>query len=217
MSENEGSVSDGQPSPEEIRRLWQEHYGDMVPEKIIDTKVGPDGKRYYKVQWAASTMEPGKNFLQAELLIKKYWDPVEKKLKFPGVREPTAVERNQGSSSSQQTDNDASSSASQQDDFNAGSSSTFPKEEKERNESTEKNPVLTENETGSVKSDLNNVEASESTLNSEIEEGEQGEDQSWKRKRSHSSSADQGNNEIADSEEAAAETAAVVGKKAKKE
>jgi len=62
--------------------LWRERYGDMVPEKIVDTKIGADGKRYYKVQWAATTMEPGKNFLEAELLIKKYWDPAEKKIEI---------------------------------------------------------------------------------------------------------------------------------------
>ncbi|XP_065660531.1 uncharacterized protein LOC100215549 isoform X3 [Hydra vulgaris] len=68
---------------QERRRLWFELYGDMVPEKIVDTMVGEDGKRYYKVQWASTTIESSKNFLEAEHLIEKYWDPVEKRLKIP--------------------------------------------------------------------------------------------------------------------------------------
>lgn len=80
--------------------LWRERYGDMVPEKIVDTKIGPDGKRYYKVQWAATTMEPGKNFLEAELLIKKYWDPVEKRLKFPSEERQNNEEGQEAASSS---------------------------------------------------------------------------------------------------------------------
>ncbi|XP_002166042.2 uncharacterized protein LOC100215549 isoform X1 [Hydra vulgaris] len=68
---------------QERRRLWFELYGDMVPEKIVDTMIGEDGKRYYKVQWASTTIESSKNFLEAEHLIEKYWDPVEKRLKIP--------------------------------------------------------------------------------------------------------------------------------------
>ncbi|XP_057315925.1 uncharacterized protein LOC130656990 isoform X2 [Hydractinia symbiolongicarpus] len=85
---------------EEQMRVWREHYGNMIPEKIVDTKIGEDGRRYYKVQWAASTMEPSKNFLEAELLIKKYWDPVEKKLKLPNNDNPTNRDDDQGNSSS---------------------------------------------------------------------------------------------------------------------
>jgi len=85
-----------------MSEMWRERYGEMVPEKILDTKIGPDGRRYYKVQWAATTMERGNNFLEAELLIKKYWDPVQKKLVLPSMRTSETAGGDEGQSSSTQ-------------------------------------------------------------------------------------------------------------------
>ena len=76
----------------------------MVPEKILDTRVGPDGRRYYKVQWATTTMEKGNNLLEAELLIKKYWDPAQKKLVLPSMR-GDSEEGAGGSGAGQQQEN----------------------------------------------------------------------------------------------------------------
>jgi len=103
MSSGEGG---GEDENNEQMRRWREIYGDMIPERIVDTKIGEDGKRYYKVQWAASSFEPAKNFLEAEMLIRKYWDPVEKKLKLPSnKKEKNSFENAASTSSSGQVDN----------------------------------------------------------------------------------------------------------------
>jgi len=87
-----GDEGDGEEDQEEMRR-FREIYGNMIPEKIVDTKIGPDGRRYYKVQWRDTTMEPSKNFLEAELLIRKYWDPVQQRLVLPSERSRSSENR----------------------------------------------------------------------------------------------------------------------------
>lgn len=94
MSEEEAPPSSAPaPTPAQMSAAWREIYGDMVPERILDTKIGPDGRRYYRVQWAATTMERGHNFLEAELLIKKYWDPVQQKLVLPSMKAKEAADQ----------------------------------------------------------------------------------------------------------------------------
>jgi len=101
-----GNERENNEDEEEQRRRWREIYGDMIPERIVDTRIGEDGKRYYKVQWAASMFEPAKNFLEAEHLIRKYWDPVEKKLKLPNARgDDKNQEEEQGASTSTTSQN----------------------------------------------------------------------------------------------------------------
>jgi len=80
-----GDEHDNDGHTSEQMRVWREHYGDMIPERIVDTRVDENGKRYYKVQWASTTMEAGMNFLEAEHLVKKYWNPTTKKLDMPGL------------------------------------------------------------------------------------------------------------------------------------
>jgi len=80
-----GDEHDNDGHTSEQMRVWREHYGDMIPERIVDTRVDENGKRYYKVQWASTTMEAGMNFLEAEHLVKKYWNPTTKKLDIPGL------------------------------------------------------------------------------------------------------------------------------------
>jgi len=51
-------------------------------------------------------MERGNNFLEAELLIKKYWDPVQKKLVLPSMRTNENESSDGASSSTQCKDSD---------------------------------------------------------------------------------------------------------------